>query len=128
MKKAVLKKDLPGVKAGAVYVLKPGTIGPAYELPGYHNLTKASALNADVVENNPDFFEIVIVEEPWRPKGTDVYWHITPTMRVIHALFFNGSDLAESLIKSGNCFRTREQAEEARDKILKVLEEVRRGE
>lgn len=61
-----LLQDLPGIEAGAIYQLEHESAGRFYIPMGpyYHFLDKSAVgrLRADVIENNPDWFQKI--EEP----------------------------------------------------------------
>jgi len=61
-------------------------------------------------------------DEPkaWKPKNGEKYWYITPYTAVIDIVFLN-DDADDCVIKSNNCFRTKERAEEVANKIRMLL-------
>ena len=52
------------------------------------------------------------------PKEEDEYWHINLFSEVDVDTYFKGNKDSEWKIKSGNCFRTKEEAEAHREKLL----------
>ena len=56
----------------------------------------------------------------WKPKNNECYYRITWIGEVVEDIWF-GLRNDESGYKFGNCFRTKEEAEAARDKIKEVL-------
>lgn len=58
----------------------------------------------------------------WKAKINEVYWFIDDCGEVVHD--YNNNHVDDQLrYEFGNCFRTREEAEEYRDKIIKLLKE-----
>ena len=62
-------------------------------------------------------------DEPkaWKPKAGEDYWYISESMSATNADFCE-DDFDNRVIKSNNCFPTKERAEEVAKKILKILE------
>lgn len=56
----------------------------------------------------------------WKPKNNETYYRITWIGGVAEDIWY-GSRNDESGYKFGNCFRTKEEAEVARDKIKEML-------
>lgn len=59
----------------------------------------------------------------WRPKHRDRYWYLWSTMEVNTGIFDSSIDCHQLRAKSGNCFRTQEQAEKA---LVVVKEALRK--
>ena len=61
-------------------------------------------------------------DEPkaWKPKAGEDYWYISESMSATNADFCE-DDFDNRLIKSNNCFRTKERAEEVAKKIRMLL-------
>lgn len=58
----------------------------------------------------------------WKAEMNGVYWFIDDCGEVVHD--YNNNHVDDQLrYEFGNCFRTREEAEKYRDKIIKLLEE-----
>lgn len=70
--------------------------------------------------------EYVIRRHPWKPTNDKGYYYITSEGNVSHNEFskYNTYDLA--LLKMGNCFPTKELAEEAKLEMIKELEEIKK--
>lgn len=63
----------------------------------------------------------------WRPEIGDSYWYIDMLVGHIYVEtkeMWSDSKQDERRISAGNCFKTKEQAEEVLEKIKKVLMEV----
>lgn len=56
-----------------------------------------------------------------KPKDGEEYWYITPNGTIFSVLYhsYDTSDIA--LFLMGNCFKTKEEAEQNKEKILKLL-------
>ena len=61
-------------------------------------------------------------DEPkaWKPKAGEDYWYISESMSATNADFCE-DDFDNRVIKSNNCFRTKERAEEVAKKIRMLL-------
>ena len=61
-------------------------------------------------------------DEPkeWKPKAGEDYWYISESMSATNADFCD-DDFDNRVIKSNNCFRTKERAEEVAKKIRMLL-------
>lgn len=69
---------------------------------------------------------IEIYKDIWKPKLSEFYWYIT-SFGVVTDTFYQGSNVEDDLhIKIGNCFQTKEQAEEAREAFVKWFKAYRR--
>ena len=61
-----------------------------------------------------------IIKKPWRPKGGEDYWHVSVNGNITQAKFdFSTICFANYVI--GNVFRTREEALDHMNDVLKVL-------
>lgn len=70
------------------------------------------------VEENPDLFEPVI--ERWKPEDHEIYWYIKNTFQGVGWTGFHSwPDLARA--RTGNCFKTDDQAKEALRRTQAVL-------
>ncbi len=58
----------------------------------------------------------------WTPKHGQYYYYISADGDVVRTQNL-GIWFDEAVIKIGNCFRTKKQAEVVRDKFIKLLEE-----
>lgn len=61
----------------------------------------------------------------WKPKQGEQYWRVFPNGRVCSDRFDYGSAVCNFNLAIGNCFRTQEEAEFHREKML-VLGELQR--
>ena len=64
-----------------------------------------------------------IVKKPWKPKCGEWFWIVKSTGRVI-SITNLGSASDAGLIKFGNCFRSKEEAEANKDEMLEKMKEV----
>ena len=64
-----------------------------------------------------------IVKKPWKPKYGEWFWIVKSTGRVI-SIKNLGSESDAGLIKFGNCFRSKEEAEANKDEMLEKMKEV----
>ena len=56
----------------------------------------------------------------WKPRLVDHYYYITTRGEVMEEVWYN-IDTDNSRYEFGNCFKTRQEAEAARDKIRNLL-------
>ena len=56
-----------------------------------------------------------ILKKPWKPRGNEKYWYVTPEGYCCDAICL-GDWVNLTLYKIGNCYRTKEEAESNRDK------------
>ena len=62
-----------------------------------------------------------IIPPKQRPKNGEEFWYITPH-GTIFSVFYHSYDAKDiALFLMGNCFKTKEEAEENKEKILKLL-------
>ena len=54
--------------------------------------------------------------EPWKPEGGETYWYVDSLSQVLAGTFFHGN----ALLDIGNCYRTREEAEKAAERVRKA--------
>ena len=57
---------------------------------------------------------------PWKPKKGEEFFFLDSDMSIISTIFY-GVPSYECLFSIGNCFRTRKEAEAARERVLSVL-------
>lgn len=70
--------------------------------------------------------DIEIYKDIWKPQLNEVYWYIT-SFGVVTDTFYSGDDIHDEMhIGIGNCFQTKEQAEEARKAFVKWFKTYRR--
>lgn len=67
-----------------------------------------------------------IVKKPWKPKNGDKYWYICADGELVEAAcsYSEGNSYDLAMLYMGNCFRSREDAEAHRDKILAKYKEA----
>ena len=63
------------------------------------------------------------IEEDWKPKGEEQYFYICGECRVIQDCWNNGT-YENRLLEVGNCFPTKELAEEKLKQIKDILKGV----
>lgn len=61
------------------------------------------------------------VDERWRPERNNAYHYVNSYGKVEADVWFDFSGLDGNRWKFGNCFKTKEEAEEARDAIAELL-------
>lgn len=66
-----------------------------------------------------EFYEEIKLPR-WKPKYDENYYQINGFGEVVGDIWYN-TQIDESFYKFGNCFRTKEEAEAARDKIKEIL-------
>jgi hypothetical protein len=113
-----LLKDLPGVKAGTVYDYESDYgryTGADHTMNSSgHELDMIDAI---VVENNPEWFEVV----RWKPKDGEEYYFFNDSELTIWMGNWLCCFLDEKRWFVGNCFPTKEEAEQARERVRKAL-------
>lgn len=111
-KKYKLLKDLPGINKGSIWKSK----GWFYEPERYFEDMIPPRCSAHFVEFS-DFFEPL--NEKWKPKEGEKYWYVNSTGLVIETVSLATHGKGE--INFGNCFPTKQAAQEMRDKIKELL-------
>ena len=101
----------------------------AYSLDG-HNSNIYYFIAPDGIINNIDVSGLIFsfvktfykeIELPrWKPEYDDNWYFINPTGEVIERIWVN-SQFDNLCLEFGNCFRTKEEAESARNKIKELL-------
>ena len=61
-----------------------------------------------------------IIEYKWKPKDGEDYYVINTLFNVIRCTW-SSSGFDFDLLKSGNCFKTEEEAKAKADEIIKIL-------
>ena len=62
-----------------------------------------------------------IISPKQRPKDKEEFWYITQNGN-IYSVLYNSQDISDiALFLIGNCFKTKEEAEQNKEKILKLL-------
>lgn len=62
-----------------------------------------------------------IIKKPWRPKGGEDYWYVSSNGNITQAKFDFFSTICFANYVIGNVFRTREEALDHMNDVLKVL-------
>lgn len=124
MKKFKLLKDLPGVKAGAVFHGQAANFAESwFEYIPMHlcpsQIGQHMKFTDAYIEKCPDFFEEI--RERWEPKIGEYFWTVSWDLGVCKNEW--GGFMADIIaMKAGNCFRTCEQAEAAAKEVRAALE------
>jgi len=58
---------------------------------------------------------------PWKPKDGDWFYHIQPNGKIWNSRFYKTGTLDRLLYKSGNCFKTKEEAKQNATRIVEML-------
>ena len=66
-------------------------------------------------EENPE------PKKQWKPQENQLYWIITEEGKVEDYIYYLENKWQEEEFEIGNCFRTKELAEKARDQVLETL-------
>lgn len=83
-------------------------------------------------ESSDVFYDIIsgkkkIIKKPWIPKRGDKYWAVM-LYEEICSYIWDNTLLDYAFLKSGWIFRTKEEAEANRDRILSEYEKIKEGE
>lgn len=62
-----------------------------------------------------------IISPKQRPKDGEEFWYITPHGTIFSVLYHSYVAKDVALFLMGNCFKTKEEAEQNKEKILKLL-------
>lgn len=62
-----------------------------------------------------------IIKKPWKPKTNERFWYVRMDGEFDAGTFENLSVIHLAMYVSGNCFKTRADAEKHRDDVLKIL-------
>ena len=115
MKKYRLLKDIPGddglIKAGSV--LYQNVDGGWFSFSPSFN----ESWPEEYLKMNPEFFEEVT---RWKPESEQSFF-VLHSPCIILRFYWKNIEQDLEYYNSGNCFKTREQAEHARDEIKKLL-------
>lgn len=80
--------------------------------------SKRVGVNYELVRDNPNIFEPMI--ERWKPAMAEQYWYVGTDIRETEDC--NGEYLFDKQrLEVGNCFQTKDQAEEAAKRIKNTL-------
>lgn len=142
MKKYRLLKDLPTFKAGQMFVLLAENEKKEYHLktfgvtiykqPGLYMINdngeaEVLAYHQTTLIKFPnvldDWFEEIEENRVWKPEYAEGYWHVCEDGTVDHCMF-SEDELDEGMLAIGNCFKTKDEAEKAVEK-LKALRRLR---
>lgn len=64
-----------------------------------------------------------IIPPKQKPKNREEFWYITPNGN-IYSVLYNPEDTSDiALFLMGNCFKTKQEAEQNKEKILKLLKQ-----
>ena len=70
--------------------------------------------------------DCTIEKMPWKPKNNDIYWYINIDGDLYRTMFLCDNEYDLMFYKSGNCFKSKEDAERNRKRILKELDGIRK--
>jgi len=70
--------------------------------------------------------DYTIEKAPWKPKYNDIYWYINIDGDVYRTMFVCDNEYDLMFYKNGNCFKSKEDAERSRERILKDLDNIRK--
>ena len=108
-----LIKELPGCPVG--------TIGESNK-NGYVYFWVDTYYSIKEVNNFPDWFQPIPDEpERWKPKDTAQYFYITSDGFATFTYFSINDVLDNTRLDFGNCFRTKSEAQKARDAVRELL-------
>lgn len=62
---------------------------------------------------------------PFKPKDSDKYWFINPKGYLVHACFCEDGMVDLYNFDTGNCFKTKEEAEANKDEIIRQFDEIK---
>ena len=62
-----------------------------------------------------------LIDWKFEPKDSEGYWYINDVGEICHTLFNYSSLYDNKRVKIGNCFQTKDEAFNARDKIAKII-------
>ena len=127
MKKYRLLRDLPGIKAGRVFMASRQMVGSDNEKIVYIPESELFCLpmfHAAAVEDYPDYFEEIV--ERWKPEEGDTYWSLNAAdLEVVDFLWRDSS--ADNIVYAfGLVLRSQAQAKEAAKRIKKTLTDYHR--
>lgn len=121
MKRYKLKRDLPTFKAGEIfYISDSGNL-----LRESDNIAAYSWTTLDKFPNIlDDWFEEVNESTRWKPEKFQKYYYVEDDSFVYDDTWANGSAIDNGRFEIGNCFQTKEEAEQVVE-YLKALAVVR---
>ena len=122
MKRYKLKKDTPAFKAGTeCYIEEAGNMVPCRGI-------SYTIVHKDQLEKNPDiltdWFEEIKEQTRWKPEHKQGYHYVSSDGCIYYGCWANGSSIDNGRFEIGNCFETREEAEQVVE-YLKALAVVR---
>ena len=122
MKRYKLKKDTPAFKAGTeCYIEEAGNMVPCRGI-------SYTIVHKDQLENNPniltDWFDEIKESTRWEPEKFQKYYYVGGDSFVYDDGWANGSAIDNGRFEIGNCFQTKEEAEQVVE-YLKALAVVR---
>ena len=122
MKRYKLKKDTPAFKAGTeCYIEEAGNMVPCRGI-------SYTIVHKDQLEKNPNiltnWFEEIKESTRWKPEMSQTYYYVVGDGRVYDDTWVNDSAVDNGRFEIGNCFETKEEAEQVVE-YLKALAVVR---
>lgn len=124
MKRYKLVKDLPTFELGDEFVLIEG-IGLQHVLEGCDGAIVYTEATLEKFPNIlADWFEEIEEQTRWKPEKFQKYYRVGSDGEVYDDAWANGSIIDNGRFEIGNCFKTKEEAEQAAE-YLKALATVR---
>ena len=118
MKKYKLLKDLPTAKAGSIFEVRNGGL---YDPDTNHFVYNLITLKK--FGTFDEWFEEIEESKAWKPEERGEYYYINYSGSAFLDIYDSG-ELDSCLFEIGNCFKTKEDAEKAIEK-LKALRRLR---
>lgn len=122
MKKYKLIKDIPThngtIKAGTLLIPLIEIQAVTPQRPLYRPEGTEHEIAPEFIENNPEFFEEIT---RWKPEENEEFYHFVSCGNIELSNWDCDEPFDEMRYGFGNCFKTKNQAEEARIEIAKLL-------
>jgi hypothetical protein len=61
-----------------------------------------------------------VEQERWKPKYDEIYWYV-PSDLIVGSICNKNDSIDKSIIKSGNCFKTEQEAQQKANQIKELL-------
>lgn len=87
----------------------------------YADSTKRMGNSSTVMQELMFSDKMRIIQKPWKPKRLETFWYVCIDGKVEAGTFSNLSVIHLAMYISGNCFKTRADAEKHKDDVLKIL-------
>ena len=66
--------------------------------------------------------DVKAVHKPWKPKKGEKYWYYSDTCKLAICVYWEDTARDLSFWKLGNCFKTRDEAEEKGKEIMEQIQ------